>query len=233
MILKPWLKGKVPPPLRQALRRLQAELRYNRIHEREAARAQREIRRGSAPLRLHVGCGPHRRSGWTNIDLLSEAADYNLDLRRPLPFPDASVEAIYSEHFIEHLEFPGELEVFLKECMRVLCRGGVFEAGLPDVERSLIAYTQKDRAYFENESKRWHPAWCTTFMDNVNFTFRQGGEHKYAYDFQTLARRLADAGFIDIERRPWRETDSPGWEGCLYVTCKRPAAGARAQTNGA
>ena len=32
----------------------------------------------------------------------------------------------------------------------------------------------------------WHPAWCTTRLEHINFHFRQGGEHKFAYDFETL-----------------------------------------------
>jgi hypothetical protein len=36
-------------------------------------------------------------------------------------------------------------------------------------------------------------------MDIINHVFHQWGEHKWAYDFQTLAHRLRAAGFQAIE----------------------------------
>jgi hypothetical protein len=40
-------------------------------------------------------------------------------------------------------------------------------------------------------------------MHCVNYVFRQGREHKYAYDEQTLARVLESAGFAEVVRRPF------------------------------
>lgn len=35
----------------------------------------------------------------------------------------------------------------------------------------------------------------------MSFRFRQGAEHRYAYDAETLPLRLADAGFVDCRVR--------------------------------
>jgi hypothetical protein len=43
--------------------------------------------------------------------------------------------------------------------------------------------------------------WITTRMECVNYSFRQGDEHKFAYDFETLKRALEIAGFLDVRRR--------------------------------
>jgi predicted SAM-dependent methyltransferase len=174
------------------------------------------------PVRLHFGCGPRRKSGWINVDLFHTAADINLDLRQPLPWHDNQVDHIYSEHFVEHLRFPGELEAFLAECLRVLRPGGIFEAGMPDAGRILMAYARDDRRFFEDQ-RRWHPNWARTPMDHVNYTFRQGREHQWAFDFETLRLRLEDAGFANVQRRSWNEDlDSPGWENSLYVVGAKP-----------
>ncbi len=38
-------------------------------------------------------------------------------------------------------------------------------------------------------------------MDNLNYVFRQGTEHECAYDFETLAWTLTQAGFAGVSRR--------------------------------
>ncbi len=38
-------------------------------------------------------------------------------------------------------------------------------------------------------------------MHNVNFTFRQGTEHVYAYDYETLALTIKQGGFTNCSRR--------------------------------
>ena len=35
-------------------------------------------------------------------------------------------------------------------------------------------------------------------MEFINEVFRQGSEHKYAYDAETLMMRLRDAGFVQV-----------------------------------
>jgi hypothetical protein len=49
----------------------------------------------------------------------------------------------------------------------------------------------------------WGPAWCDTPMHIVNYVFRQGREHKYAYDDETLAAALERTGFVNVMRRPF------------------------------
>jgi len=52
----------------------------------------------------------------------------------------------------------------------------------------------------------WGPKWCDTPMHCVNYLFRQGREHKYAYDEETLHRVLHAAQgvappAVEIQRR--------------------------------
>ena len=54
--------------------------------------------------KLHVGCGEIYLEDWINIDIESPKADLIHDLRKPLPFEDDSIDFIYNEHFIEHLD---------------------------------------------------------------------------------------------------------------------------------
>jgi predicted SAM-dependent methyltransferase len=154
----------------------------------------------TAGLRLNCGCGPNLKRGWVNIDASNSAADLHLDLRRPLPFGDGSATAIYSEHFFEHLEYPAETGMFLAESLRVLERGGSFRVGIPDAELPIISYASGDDLYFKRARELWHPRWCNTRMHNINYHFRQGTEHKYAYDYETLEKVLIEAGFSSVTR---------------------------------
>jgi hypothetical protein len=55
-------------------------------------------------------------------------------------------------------------------------------------ERSTVYadYVSGDREKWMRVRDRYHPKWCTTPMHSANYFFRQDGEHKYAYDEETL-----------------------------------------------
>jgi predicted SAM-dependent methyltransferase len=190
------------------------------MHRRSLRKAQRISSQG---LRLNCGCGPVIKQGWINIDLFAPTADLHLDLRRPLPFHDGVAAIIYSEHFFEHLEYPLETGAFLTESLRVLQRGGLFRVGVPDTEWPIIAYATGDERYFRLAQERWHPSWCDTRMHNINYHFRQGIEHKYAYDYETLAKVLIQAGFSSVTRSEFDPaSDSESRRvGTLYVEARK------------
>jgi predicted SAM-dependent methyltransferase len=207
---------------KRAARDLKREFRIQRLHRASLKR----VRRYSGNnLRLNVGCGKNLKPGWINIDL-SKEADLQLDVREPLPFANESVSKVYSEHFFEHLEYPDEALHFLKESLRVLQPGGRFSVGVPDTEWPVTAYAGEDKEYFRIARERWHPAWCDTRMHNLNYHFRQGKKHKYAYDFETLAQILSRTGFVSVMRRSFDPSldDEKRKLGTLYVEARKQSA---------
>jgi predicted SAM-dependent methyltransferase len=214
----------LPRWLYPSLHNLYLEVKIDRIHRRGCREARRYS--GQRGVRLHVGCGEVRKPGWVNIDLFGDC-ELHLDIRRGLPFDDGSAAVIYGEHFFEHLEYVDEARHFLSEAYRVLEPGGLFSLGVPDAEESLRAYAAGDRGFFQRERELWppYPDWCDTPMHHVNYTFRYGQQHKYAYDLETLARTLSKAGFQDPQRRPFNpELDSEYRRVCtLYVEARKPA----------
>jgi predicted SAM-dependent methyltransferase len=173
------------------------------------------------PCALHIGCGPNKKPGWINIDF-SKDADIRLDLRERLPFPDNSVIMVYSEHFFEHLSLR-DGNRFLRECLRVLVPGGRFSVGVPNAQLCLQDYVIDDRDEWLKVRDRYHPKWCSTPMHSVNYFFRQEGEHKYAYDAETLTDLVRDCGFSDVHVRPWDPTLDleARRDGTLYVEGKK------------
>ncbi len=224
LILRNFIRNHATAGFHKSLRNVKDEWRILRIHRRNLKLAVDFAVMDN--LRLHLGCGNRIKSKWVNIDLFSSAADLNLDLREPLPFRTDSVSVIYSEHFLEHLVYPEEVSKFLSECIRILKPKGLFSVGVPDTESCCRNYLNKNEEAFRiAREKGWHPQRCNTLMHQVNYHFRQGEEHQYAYDFQTLAQVLAEAGFENICRRQWSaEYDSPQWEveGTLYADAYKP-----------
>jgi predicted SAM-dependent methyltransferase len=176
-------------------------------------------------LKLHIGCGPRSKPGWVNIDLHPNA-DMTLDMREPLPFLSGQCQVIYSEHFLEHIDYPDPLYSFLRECYRVLQPGGLFSVGVPDTEPGLKEYCGVTHdGLFEIAKQRWHPKeMSNTRMEQLNFHFRQGNEHRMAYDYETLAFALTSVGFQRVARREFNEAlDSLDRKlGTLYVDGVKP-----------
>ena len=154
--------------------------------------------------KLHIGCGPHIIDGWLNADFIR--GEIFIDAKNKLPFKSNTFDIIFNDHFLEHLEYRDELPKFLKDCIRILKPGGIISIGVPDTEIVLISYVKGDDTYFNLAKKLWHPSWCQTKMEHINYHFRQDGEHKFAYDFETLKKVLSEKGFVEIEKREFNQS---------------------------
>ncbi|HWW77720.1 MAG TPA: methyltransferase domain-containing protein [Pyrinomonadaceae bacterium] len=185
--------------LKRAVVRLMGRERANRVSEPfHAWRARRRTLRNLAALPreglcVNLGCGPAPLEGWVNLDIArGPRVDVVWDLRRGLPFGDGSCEAVFGEHVIEHLsrEDAGRLAA---ECLRVLRAGGVLRLSTPDAGRFLRSYAG------DGEFLR-HPAFPTEVespIDRVNVMMREGGQHLWAYDGDSLLSLLRRAGFAE------------------------------------
>ena len=119
-------KNSVGVGLSDARRSIKRELDFARMH-RTGVRKARNLDLRHA--KLNIGCGRNIKSGWLNVDL-SDDADVTLDMREPFPFQGNSFQIIYSEHFLEHIDYPEQTLAFLRECYRVLEAGGIFSVGV-------------------------------------------------------------------------------------------------------
>ncbi|HEU5408918.1 MAG TPA: methyltransferase domain-containing protein [Nitrospira sp.] len=94
------------------------------------------------PILCNVGCGTRYHPTWINIDFHGDGrAVLQWDLRQGLPLPDATCDAVYSSHTIEHFDRAGARR-FLLECCRVLKPGGILRLVAPDLEGIARAYLE-------------------------------------------------------------------------------------------
>lgn len=155
-------------------------------------------------LRVQFGSGPTPVPGWINIDGGS-GADLQMDLRRHLPLQADSVAYVFTEHFLDHLQFPDGVGRLLRECRRVLKPGGTIRVVVHDGERLLRACVEKDVEFFRGIADFDLPDEnVSSLMAYVNHIFRFNGFHQFIYDYETLERQFLNAGFTSVRRSSFR-----------------------------
>lgn len=176
--------------------------------------------RGKRNLLLNLGAGDVGLGGWVNVDSYrGKNINCVYDIRKRLPFDDNSARGIFCEHFLEHLDYTEEIPFFLTECHRVLEPGGVIRIVIPDAEKYLKAYSQGgwgelSRIRSLSEGRRDGSGFCfNTRIELINEIFRQGSQHKYAYDFETMEFLLERYGFGQIVKQEYGKSIRP--EICL------------------
>lgn len=96
---------------------------------------------------LHISAGVSTLDGWLNTDFehLEKGSIY-LDASVPFNIPDNTFYFIYSEHFFEHLNIEGQVNM-LFESWRILKKGGVCRIATPNLGFLLSIFIKED-AYF-------------------------------------------------------------------------------------
>jgi len=189
------------PSTRLRLRQVRSALRDLRTDVSNEARHRDDLRKychGKTEILLNIGCGELIQPMWINVDFKPRSGAFYFNALNPLPIDDQSVRRIHAEHFLEHLEYDDAIR-FLCECKRILEVGGTMRIIVPDLEKYVRAYANNDTAFFDRlkdlggavEPLPTNGAIC-------NQMFRMGGDHRFAWDFETLkfASHLAGLGSI-------------------------------------
>ncbi len=152
-------------------------------------------------LKLHVGCGGFLLPGWLNSDLspLNRGGVLYIDATERLPFADASLDFVYSEHFIEHLPYR-QGRFFVEECQRVLKPGGVCRLATPKLEFLIELYQNQAaplEAYARDSFDKWVGGDLYSRALVINNFFHNWG-HQCIYDHSTLTQLLTLSGFKTV-----------------------------------
>jgi predicted SAM-dependent methyltransferase len=169
--------------------------------------------------RLQLGTGANVYDGWLNTDVadyLGENEVVYLDVRKRFPLPDASIDIVFSEHLIEHVDYLDGLQC-LRECHRVLRPGGRIRIATPSL-RLLARLYDADLTDLQRRYLRWSTDVFVEHADAplpgfvLNNMFHNF-EHRFVYDDETLRHALETAGFVDVTEWPVGESDEPALVG--------------------
>jgi len=145
-------------------------------------------------LLVNVGCGATGKPGWVGIDgFPALGVSIVADVRHRIPLADGSAQIVFTEHLVEHLDYERGAPTFFRECLRILEPGGLLRVIVPDGERYLRAYVEGTW-----EAMNFSPLLASrpaTRMEVVNGHFRQGIQHRFSYDAETLKKVIEEAGF--------------------------------------
>ncbi|MDB5115743.1 MAG: hypothetical protein JWQ79_1235 [Mucilaginibacter sp.] len=160
-----------------------------------------QILKAKTKIYLEIGAGNKKgKNEWITLDA-NKNCDLIWDLRYGIPFPDSSIEMIYSSHLFEHLTFK-ETAMLLQECRRALVPGGVFSICVPNARLYLESYVSRSNEFWASKPAYWEPAYNkTTGIDYVNYIAYLDGEHKYMFDEENLLFILTMNGFKDAKLR--------------------------------
>lgn len=150
--------------------------------------------------KLEIGVGKsEKKEGFITSDLRM-ATDFPYDLRLGLPFPNESLDLIYSEHVLEHFSY-SDLMFLLKDCYRVLKPNGVFSLAVPNPTIYLIAYLHPEEFEVEKYcSYDWGLDYHSN-IDYVNYMFYMDGQHRYMFEEDSILKILSKIGFKDVSSR--------------------------------
>jgi predicted SAM-dependent methyltransferase len=159
---------------------------------------------------LHVGCGPQNITrikgfsthGWeevrfdidpnVNPDLLGTLTDMS-------SVADASVDAIYSSHNIEHV-FPHEVPTVLREFHRVLKADGFVVLTCPDLQ-SVCEHVVNDKLYDTLYVSPAGPIAPVDILFGHRAAMEQGNlymAHRCGFTWKVLSGLFQEAGFQSI-----------------------------------
>jgi len=171
----------------------------------------------SAIKKVQLGTSHSLIAGWLNTDLLpSNPEVVYLDATRRFPFKDSTIDYVFSEHVIEHVEYQSGLAM-LRECYRVLKPGGKIRMSTPDLRVLVGLFSSEKTAsqnfYIDFATRKFLPdiTYCKEVFVTNN-AFRAWG-HQFLYDRQTIETTMRTIGFENIRYYRPGESDDENLRG--------------------
>jgi len=154
--------------------------------------------------KLNLGCWKNILDGWLNSDYYPISRHLiHLDATKTFPLDDYEFDYVFGEHMIEHISYE-QGQHMLKECYRVLKKGGKIRISTPDLSFFIDLYGSD-----KSELQKKYIKWTTeTFIGSAPFcdsafvinNFVRDWGHLFIYDERILRYSLEIAGFINITK---------------------------------
>lgn len=154
----------------------------------------------TSTVRLHVGSGKARLEGWVNLDYQDlPGVDVVCDVTKGLKF--TNVEAIFAEHFLEHLALADAIN-FLEDCHKALVPGGWVRLSTPNLEWVWHTHYRLD---MKPEEKR-----AAALSLNRGF---HGWRHQFLWNQDFMTEALTACGFDLVRWCRYGESELPVFQG--------------------
>ena len=146
-------------------------------------------------MKLHLGCGNKLLDGFINVDIREDIPGVDLvdDIVQLSKVRDRSADLIYACHVLEHVKRHERVSV-LETWHSKLGANGTLRIAVPDFEKVVKLYNRG------------------TSCDSL-IGFLYGGQdyeynfHYYCWDYKSLEQDLTVAGFTNVRRYDWRQTE--------------------------
>lgn len=114
-----------------------------------------------------------------------------MDVRKKFPFPDESIDIIYTSHMLEHLT-KDQASFFLYESKRVLRKGGFLRIVIPDLEKLIHDYSQNKDAEEFMDRLYMYPPQISKLLSKIKLFFSGYRQHQFMYDTQSIKKLTAE-----------------------------------------
>jgi SAM-dependent methyltransferase len=181
---------------------------------------------------VHYGCGCCAPREWLNFDASPTLRLQRLplvgrwlpsggplfpanvlygDIVRGLPVPSGECRAVYCSHILEHLSL-NDFRIALRNTRRLLAAGGIFRLVVPDLRAAAERYLADassasagrfmlDTSLGVEERARGLAGFARSWLGN--------SRHLWMWDFESLRAELRTAGFKNVRRAAFRDSEEP------------------------
>jgi hypothetical protein len=204
-----------------------------------------------ATTHIQYGCGLSAPREWVNFDASPKVRIERLPLVGPLmssgnggfpvnvrygdivkglPVPQQSCHAVYCSHVLEHLAL-SDFRTALVNTRKILASKGIFRLVVPDLRAAAMRYTAdaSDEAAirFMSETFLGMPERKRGVMGMLRL-WLGNSQHLWMWDFSSMRRELASAGFHDIRAAQFGDSEDPmfsiveeqsRWEDAVGIQC--------------
>jgi ubiquinone/menaquinone biosynthesis C-methylase UbiE len=183
-------------------------------------------------LYVQYGCGWSAAKGWLNYDAsptliferlpivgklfnknakrFPDIVEYG-DIVKGLPIKENSCTGVYCSHVLEHLSLD-DFRYALKNTYKILKKGGVFRAVLPDLELAINDYIKNDStdaALIFMESTSLGKKERQRGLKGLLIEWLGNSKHLWMWDYKSFEAELVRIGFNKIRKAQFGDSIDP------------------------
>ena len=140
-----------------------------------------------------------------NVEFNRKKNIFFADATKKFNFSNNSVDIIYTSHMLEHLS-KNAANHFIKECNRVLKKGGILRIVVPDMKKIVDDYLLNKDADVLLERSLLVPPSLESLKSKIQLFLVGYRHHQWMYDSKSLQKLLFKNGFNNSIEQPPGQT---------------------------